>query len=74
MSNSSFSRSRANDSRVSNGSSSSNSSSSNNSFAMQQIACFSRGIEDIKMNKCESNEKLELLSAPVKAVEESLCH
>ncbi|GJU69707.1 reverse transcriptase domain-containing protein [Tanacetum coccineum] len=66
-----YSRSRANDSRVSTDAPLSNSSSSNNSFDMQQIAASLEDKMTIKMNKMLNEMKaLVVTPAPVKAVEE----
>ncbi|GJV76528.1 hypothetical protein Tco_1508112 [Tanacetum coccineum] len=66
-----YSRSRANDSRVSTDAPLSNSSSSNNSFDMQQIAASLKDKMTIKMNKMLNEMKaLVTTPAPVKAVEE----
>ncbi|GJV07339.1 reverse transcriptase domain-containing protein [Tanacetum coccineum] len=66
-----YSRSRANDSRVSTDAPLSNSSSSNNSFDMQQIAASLEDKMTIKMNQMMSQMKaLVVTPAPVKAVEE----
>ncbi|GKA70814.1 reverse transcriptase domain-containing protein [Tanacetum coccineum] len=66
-----YSRSRANDSRVSTDAPLSNSSSSNNSFDMQQIAASLEDKMTIKMNQMMSQMKaLVTTPAPVKAVEE----
>ncbi|GJY57466.1 reverse transcriptase domain-containing protein [Tanacetum coccineum] len=69
-----YSRSRANDSRVSTDAPLSNSSSSNNSFDMQQIAASLEDKMTIKMNKMLNEMKALVVTtpAPVKAVEE-LC-
>ncbi|GJU44554.1 reverse transcriptase domain-containing protein [Tanacetum coccineum] len=69
-----YSRSRANDSRVSTDAPLSNSSSSNNSFDMQQIAASLEDKMTIKMNKMLRLKMKALVvttPAPVKAVEES---
>ncbi|GJW95322.1 reverse transcriptase domain-containing protein [Tanacetum coccineum] len=70
-----YSRSRANDSRVSTDAPLSNSSSSNNSFDMQQIAASLkiRCKMTIKMNKMLNEMKALVVTtpAPVKAVEEN---
>ncbi|GJU75112.1 hypothetical protein Tco_1272182 [Tanacetum coccineum] len=67
-----YSRSRANDSRVSTDAPLSNSSSSNNSFDMQQIAASLEDKMTIKMNQMMSQMKaLVVTPAPVKAVEEA---
>ncbi|GJX08590.1 hypothetical protein Tco_0196522 [Tanacetum coccineum] len=67
-----YSRSRANDPRVSTDAPLSNSSSSNNSFEMQQIAASLEDKMTIKMNKMMNEMKalvmLLLLPSPVKAV------
>ncbi|GJS18375.1 reverse transcriptase domain-containing protein, partial [Tanacetum coccineum] len=60
-----YSRSRANDSRVSTDAPLSNSSPSNNSFDMQQIAASLEDKMTIKMN-----QMMNQMKAPVKAVEE----
>ncbi|GJS01135.1 reverse transcriptase domain-containing protein [Tanacetum coccineum] len=67
-----YSRSRANDSRVSTDAPLSNSSSSNNSFEMQQIAASLEDKMTIKMNKIMNEMKALVVAtpAPVKAVEE----
>ncbi|GJS21525.1 reverse transcriptase domain-containing protein [Tanacetum coccineum] len=66
-----YSRSRANDSRVSTDAPLSNSSPSNNSFDMQQIAASLEDKMTIKMNQMMSQMKaLVVTPAPVKAVEE----
>ncbi|GJY84199.1 reverse transcriptase domain-containing protein [Tanacetum coccineum] len=67
-----YSRSRANDSRVSTDATLSNSSSSNNSFEMQQIAASLEDKMTIKMNKIMNEMKALVVTtpAPVKAVEE----
>ncbi|GJW37155.1 reverse transcriptase domain-containing protein [Tanacetum coccineum] len=66
-----YSRSRANDSRVSTDAPLSNSSSSNNSFDMQQIAASLEDKMTIKMNQMMNQMKaLVVTPAPVKAVEE----
>ncbi|GKA06597.1 reverse transcriptase domain-containing protein [Tanacetum coccineum] len=66
-----YSRSRANDSRVSTDAPLSNSSPSNNSFDMQQIAASLEDKMTIKMNKMLNEMKaLVVTPAPVKAVEE----
>ncbi|GKA95053.1 hypothetical protein Tco_0817091 [Tanacetum coccineum] len=66
-----YSRSSANDSRVSTDAPLSNSSSSNNSFDMQQIAASLEDKMTIKMNKMLNEMKaLVVTPAPVKAVEE----
>ncbi|GJQ95002.1 reverse transcriptase domain-containing protein [Tanacetum coccineum] len=66
-----YSRSRANDSRVSTDAPLSNSSSSNNSFDMQQIAASLEDKMTIKMNQMLNQMKsLVVTPAPVKAVEE----
>ncbi|GJT42015.1 reverse transcriptase domain-containing protein [Tanacetum coccineum] len=66
-----YSRSRANDSRVSTDAPLSNSSSSNNSFDMQQIAASLEDKMTIKMNQMMNQMKaLVTTPAPVKAVEE----
>ncbi|GJR99284.1 reverse transcriptase domain-containing protein [Tanacetum coccineum] len=67
-----YSRSRANDSRVSTDAPLSNSSSSNNSFDMQQIAASLEDKMTIKMNKMMNEMKALVVTtpAPVKAVEE----
>ncbi|GJV93515.1 reverse transcriptase domain-containing protein [Tanacetum coccineum] len=67
-----YSRSRANDSRVSTDAPLSNSSSSNNSFDMQQIAASLEDKMTIKMNQMMSQMKALVVTtpAPVKAVEE----
>ncbi|GJY69018.1 reverse transcriptase domain-containing protein [Tanacetum coccineum] len=66
-----YSRSRANDSRVSTDAPLSNSSPSNNSFDMQQIAASLEDKMTIKMNKMLNEMKaLVTTPAPVKAVEE----
>ncbi|GJR34387.1 reverse transcriptase domain-containing protein [Tanacetum coccineum] len=69
-----YSRSRANDSRVSTDAPLSNSSPSNNSFDMQQIAASLEDKMTIKMNKMLNEMKALVVTtpAPVKAVEE-LC-
>ncbi|GJU26704.1 reverse transcriptase domain-containing protein [Tanacetum coccineum] len=68
-----YSRSRANNSRVSTDAPLSNSSSSNNSFEMQQIAASLEDKMTIKMNKIMNEMKALVVTtpAPVKAVEES---
>ncbi|GJU24642.1 hypothetical protein Tco_1163263 [Tanacetum coccineum] len=68
-----YSRSRANDSRVSTDAPLSNSSPSNNSFDMQQIAASLEDKMTIKMNKMLNEMKALVVTtpAPVKAVEES---
>ncbi|GJW91488.1 reverse transcriptase domain-containing protein [Tanacetum coccineum] len=67
-----YSRSRANDSRVSTDAPLSNSSSSNNSFDMQQIAASLEDKMTIKMNQMMNQMKALVVTtpAPVKAVEE----
>ncbi|GKA25260.1 reverse transcriptase domain-containing protein [Tanacetum coccineum] len=66
-----YSRSRANDSRVSTDAPLSNSSPSNNSFDMQQIAASLEDKMTIKMNQMLNQMKaLVVTPAPVKAVEE----
>ncbi|GKB27201.1 reverse transcriptase domain-containing protein [Tanacetum coccineum] len=67
-----YSRSRANDPRVSTDAPLSNSSSSNNSFEMQQIAASLEDKMTIKMNKIMNEMKALVVTtpAPVKAVEE----
>ncbi|GJT83249.1 reverse transcriptase domain-containing protein [Tanacetum coccineum] len=66
-----YSRSRANDSRVSTDAPLSNSSLSNNSFDMQQIAASLEDKMTIKMNQMMNQMKaLVVTPAPVKAVEE----
>ncbi|GJV23898.1 reverse transcriptase domain-containing protein [Tanacetum coccineum] len=67
-----YSRSRANDARVSTDATLSNSSSSNNSFEMQQIAASLEDKMTIKMNKIMNEMKALVVTtpAPVKAVEE----
>ncbi|GJU41553.1 hypothetical protein Tco_1194510 [Tanacetum coccineum] len=66
-----YSRSRANDSRVSTDAPLSNSSPSNNSFDMQQIAASLEDKMTIKMNQMMNQMKaLVITPAPVKAVEE----
>ncbi|GJU76017.1 reverse transcriptase domain-containing protein [Tanacetum coccineum] len=67
-----YSRSRANDSRVSTDAPLSNSSSSNNSFDMQQIAASLEDKMTIKMNQMLNQMKSLVVTtpAPVKAVEE----
>ncbi|GKG03464.1 hypothetical protein Tco_0311100, partial [Tanacetum coccineum] len=67
-----YSRSRANDLRVSTDAPFSNSSSSNNSFDMQQIAASLEDKMTIKMNKMLNEMKALVVTtpAPVKAVEE----
>ncbi|GJV23111.1 hypothetical protein Tco_1375806, partial [Tanacetum coccineum] len=66
-----YSRSRANDSRVSTDAPLSNSSPSNNSFDMQQIAASLEDKMTIKMNQMMNQMKaLVTTPAPVKAVEE----
>ncbi|GJX55425.1 hypothetical protein Tco_0285322 [Tanacetum coccineum] len=67
-----YSRSRANDPRVSTDALLSNSSSSNNSFEMQQIAASLEDKMTIKMNKIMNEMKALVVTtpAPVKAVEE----
>ncbi|GKD88028.1 hypothetical protein Tco_1359182 [Tanacetum coccineum] len=67
-----YSRSRANDSRVSTDAPLSNSSPSNNSFDMQQIAASLEDKMTIKMNKMLNEMKALVVTtpAPVKAVEE----
>ncbi|GJR61676.1 reverse transcriptase domain-containing protein [Tanacetum coccineum] len=67
-----YSRSRANDSRVSTDAPLSNSSPSNNSFDMQQIAASLEDKMTIKMNKMMNEMKALVVTtpAPVKAVEE----
>ncbi|GJW73000.1 reverse transcriptase domain-containing protein [Tanacetum coccineum] len=68
-----YSRSRANDSRVSTDAPLSNSSSSNNSFDMQQIAASLEDKMTIKMNQMMNQMKaLVVTPAPVKAVEETI--
>ncbi|GJZ20832.1 hypothetical protein Tco_0557422 [Tanacetum coccineum] len=69
-----YSRSRANDSRVSTDAPLSNSSSSNNSFDMQQIAASLEDKMTIKMNKMLNEMKALVVTtpAPVKAVEEQI--
>ncbi|GJS02208.1 reverse transcriptase domain-containing protein [Tanacetum coccineum] len=68
-----YSRSRANDSRVSTDAPLSNSSPSNNSFDMQQIAASLEDKMTIKMNKMLNEMKaLVVTPAPVKAVEEQI--
>ncbi|GKD32293.1 uncharacterized mitochondrial protein-like protein, partial [Tanacetum coccineum] len=67
-----YSRSRANDSRVSTDAPLSNSSPSNNSFDMQQIAASLEDKMTIKMNKMMNEMKALVVTTPatVKAVEE----
>ncbi|GJR13449.1 reverse transcriptase domain-containing protein [Tanacetum coccineum] len=67
-----YSRSRANDSRVSTDAPLSNSSSSNNSFDIQQIAASLEDKMTIKMNQMMNQMKALVVTtpAPVKAVEE----
>ncbi|GJU87110.1 hypothetical protein Tco_1294656 [Tanacetum coccineum] len=67
-----YSRSRANDSRVSTDAPLSNSSPSNNSFDMQQIAASLEDKMTIKMNQMLNQMKSLVVTtpAPVKAVEE----
>ncbi|GJT32792.1 hypothetical protein Tco_0923211 [Tanacetum coccineum] len=67
-----YSRSRANDSRVSTDAPLSNSSLSNNSFDMQQIAASLEDKMTIKMNQMMNEMKALVVTtpAPVKAVEE----
>ncbi|GJY03097.1 reverse transcriptase domain-containing protein [Tanacetum coccineum] len=67
-----YSRSRANDSRVSTDAPLSNSSSSNNSFDMQQIAASLEDKMTIKMKQMMNEMKALVVTtpAPVKAVEE----
>ncbi|GJR49077.1 hypothetical protein Tco_1317180 [Tanacetum coccineum] len=67
-----YSRSRANDSRVSTDALLSNSSPSNNSFDMQQIAASLEDKMTIKMNQMMNQMKALVVTtpAPVKAVEE----
>ncbi|GJV90524.1 reverse transcriptase domain-containing protein [Tanacetum coccineum] len=67
-----YSRSRANDSRVSTDAPLSNSSPSNNSFDMQQIAASLEDKMTIKMNKMMNEMKALVVTtpAPIKAVEE----
>ncbi|GJS32590.1 reverse transcriptase domain-containing protein [Tanacetum coccineum] len=67
-----YSRSRANDSRVSTDAPFSNSSPSNNSFDMQQIAASLEDKMTIKMNQMMNQMKALVVTtpAPVKAVEE----
>ncbi|GJY39230.1 reverse transcriptase domain-containing protein [Tanacetum coccineum] len=67
-----YSRSRANESRVSTDAPLSNSSPSNNSFDMQQIAASLEDKMTIKMNKMLNEMKALVVTtpAPVKAVEE----
>ncbi|GJU30108.1 reverse transcriptase domain-containing protein [Tanacetum coccineum] len=67
-----YSRSRANDSKVSTDAPFSNSSSSNNSFDMQQIAASLEDKMTIKMNQMMNEMKALVVTtpAPVKAVEE----
>ncbi|GJY72997.1 hypothetical protein Tco_0477428 [Tanacetum coccineum] len=66
-----YSRSRANDSRVSTDAPLSNSSLSNNSFDMQQVAASLEDKMTIKMNQMMNQMKaLVTTPAPVKAVEE----
>ncbi|GJU25212.1 hypothetical protein Tco_1163833 [Tanacetum coccineum] len=67
-----YSRSRANDSRVSTDAPLSNSSPSNNSFEMQQIAASLEDKMTIKMNQMMNQMKALVVTtpAPVKAVEE----
>ncbi|GJY52809.1 hypothetical protein Tco_0444473 [Tanacetum coccineum] len=67
-----YSRSRANDSRVSTDALFSNSSPSNNSFDMQQIAAYLEDKMTIKMNQIMNQMKALVVTtpAPVKAVEE----
>ncbi|GKF68417.1 hypothetical protein Tco_0198096, partial [Tanacetum coccineum] len=69
-----YSRSCANDSRVSTDAPLSNSSSSNNSFDMQQIAASLEDKMTIKMNQRMNEMKALVVTtpAPVKAVEEPL--
>ncbi|GJY66866.1 hypothetical protein Tco_0469104 [Tanacetum coccineum] len=69
-----YSRSRANDSRVSTDAPLSNSSSSNNSFDMQQIAASLEDKMTIKMNQMMNQMKALVVTtpAPVKAVEEPI--
>ncbi|GJW14940.1 reverse transcriptase domain-containing protein [Tanacetum coccineum] len=68
-----YSRSRANDSRVSTDAPLSNSSPSNNSFDMQQIAASLEDTMTIKMNQMMKEMKALVVTtpAPVKAVEEA---
>ncbi|GJX97460.1 reverse transcriptase domain-containing protein [Tanacetum coccineum] len=67
-----YSRSRANDSRVSTDAPLSNSSPFNNSFDMQQIAASLEDKMTIKMNQMMNQMKaLVVTPAPVKAVEEA---
>ncbi|GJY74670.1 reverse transcriptase domain-containing protein [Tanacetum coccineum] len=68
-----YSRSRANDSRVSTDAPLSNSSPSNNSFDMQQIAASLEDKMTIKMNQMMNQMKALVVTtpAPVKAVEEA---
>ncbi|GJT14691.1 reverse transcriptase domain-containing protein [Tanacetum coccineum] len=67
-----YSRSRANDSRVSTDAPLSNSSPSNNSFDMQQIAASLEDKMTIKMNQMMNQMKALVVTtpAPIKAVEE----
>ncbi|GJT62618.1 hypothetical protein Tco_1006151, partial [Tanacetum coccineum] len=67
-----YSRSRANDSRVSTDAPLSNTSLSNNSFEMQQIAASLEDKMTIKMNQMMNQMKALVVTtpAPVKAVEE----
>ncbi|GJY43048.1 hypothetical protein Tco_0431261 [Tanacetum coccineum] len=67
-----YSRSRANDSRVSTDAPLSNSSPSNNSFDMQQIAASLEDKMTIKMKQMMNEMKALVVTtpAPVKAVEE----
>ncbi|GKA81845.1 reverse transcriptase domain-containing protein, partial [Tanacetum coccineum] len=69
-----YSRSRANDSRVSTDAPLSNSSPSNNSFDMQQIAASLEDKMTIKMNQMMNQMKALVVTtpAPVKAVEEAI--
>ncbi|GKF71630.1 hypothetical protein Tco_0207744 [Tanacetum coccineum] len=67
-----YSRSRANDSRVSTDAPLSNSSPSNNSFDMQQIAASLKDKMTIKMKQMMNEMKALVVTtpAPIKAVEE----
>ncbi|GJX52900.1 reverse transcriptase domain-containing protein, partial [Tanacetum coccineum] len=67
-----YSRSRANDSRVSTDAPLSNSSPSNNSFDMQQIAASLEDKMTIKMNQMMNQMKAFTTPAPVKAVEKNV--
>ncbi|GJY52172.1 hypothetical protein Tco_0443019 [Tanacetum coccineum] len=69
-----YSRSRANDSRVSTDAPLSTSSPSNNSFDMQQIAASLEDKMTIKMKQMMNEMKALVVTtpAPIKAVEESL--